>query len=66
MENFANFNKPIGECTDEQLINWYIAFLNGADWEDKYNQMLYEIFKAEVPNRSIDFQNKIEKIDSII
>lgn len=30
-DNFAYFEKPIGECSDQELTNFYIAFCNGAD-----------------------------------
>lgn len=64
--NFAYFNKPIGECSDKELIDFYVAFCNGADPNDPQDQKDYECFKAETLKRSKEFQDKIAEIDSIL
>ncbi len=65
-DNFAYFNKPITECSDKELISFYIAFCNGADLNNEQDKKDYSIFKAEIPNRSSDFQSEIILIDSIL
>lgn len=64
--NFAYFNKPINECTDKELIDFYAAFRNGADPTNIFDCRDYEEFKAEVPKRSKEFQDTIAKIDEIL
>lgn len=66
MRNFAYFQKPIGECSDKELIGFLILFLNGADPSDPYDIRLYEEFEAEVPNRSKEFQSKVEHLKNVI
>lgn len=65
-ENFAYFEKSISECSDQELINFYVAFCNGADSNSERDQKDYKEFKAEVPKRSKEFQDTVTKIDSII
>lgn len=65
-KNFAYFKKPIGQCTDKELIGFYIAFCNDADPNDEQDQKDYKEFKAEIPKRSKKFQDIIAKIDSIL
>jgi hypothetical protein len=63
---FSYLHKPITECTNEELTNWYIAFRNGADMNDPDDQSCYQQFEEEIPNRSEEFQNTIKYIDSIL
>lgn len=64
--NFAYFDKPISECTDQELIDFYVAFCNGADPNSTRDQKDYSDFKAEVPNRSKAFQDTIAEIDAVL
>lgn len=64
--NFAYFNKPISECSDNELIDFYVAFCNGADPDSERDQKNYKEFKSEVPKRNKKFQNIIAKIDSVL
>lgn len=66
MNNFAYFNKPIGECSDKELIDFYVAFCNGADPDNEQDQKDYKEFKQEVPKRNKEFQDTIAKIDSVL
>ena len=66
MANFAYFKKPINECSDKELVDFYVAFCNGADPDNKQDQKDYEEFKAEVPKRSKEFQDIIIEIDSVL
>jgi hypothetical protein len=66
MDNFSYLEKPISECSDQELINWYIAFKNGADPNDPYDLKCYDQFQAELVNRSLEFKDKVEYIDSVI
>lgn len=66
MKNFSYFNQPISEISDQRLIDWYIAFLNGADPTSERDQEEYNEFKNEVPNRDKEFQDKIGYIDSVL
>lgn len=66
MANFAYFNKPINECSGKELIEFYIAFCNGADPNNEQDQKDYVEFKRELSKRDKVFQEIIAKIDSII
>lgn len=66
MANFAYFNKPISECSDKELVDFYVAFCNGADPGNEQDQKDYDEFKAEVPKRNREFQDIIAKIDSVL
>ena len=66
MANFAYFKKPINKCSDQELIDFYVAFCNGADPNNEQDQKDYKEFKAEVPKRSEKFQNIIAEIDSVL
>lgn len=66
VDNFAYFEKPIGECSDQELIDFYVAFCTGADPNSEQDQKDYKKFKAEVPKRNKEFQDTIIKIDSIL
>lgn len=63
---FSYFGKTIAECSDKELLTWYIAFCNGADPDSKEDQKWYEMFKKEVPNRSKSFQEDVAYIDSVL
>ena len=62
--NFANFDKPIKECTDQELVDFYVAFRNGADPANIFDCKDYEEFKAEIPKRSKDFQDTVAEIEA--
>lgn len=64
--NFAYFDKPIEECTDQELIDFWVGFCNMADPANLFDCKDYEEFKAEVPKRSKDFQDKIAEIDAVL
>lgn len=66
MANFAYFNKPINECSDKELIGFYIAFCDCADPNNEQDQKDYVEFKRELPKRDKAFQEIIAKIDSIL
>lgn len=66
MRNFAYFQKPISECGNDELINFLIFFLNGADFDNPDDIRDYEEFKAEVPNRSAEFQSSVEYLESVL
>lgn len=63
---FAWFNKPISKLTDEELIGWYTAFLNGADPNDEQDISDYYEFKDELLNRSVEVNYQIEYFDSVL
>ena len=65
-ENFAYFDKTINQCTDGELLDFYVIFLNGCDWNNERDQKIYKEFKEEVPRRSKEFQNKVEYLDSVL
>lgn len=51
------------KMTDDELVWWFIYFLNGGDWDDK------EIYNAacdEVANRSEEVQNKVAYAHQVI
>ena len=60
--NFSYFEEPITEVSDQELINWYIMFLNGIDYNDPRFEMEYNIFHAECKNRGKEFN----ELDSVI
>lgn len=63
---FSYFGKSIKECTDKELITWYIAFKNGADPDNEDDQKWYKEFKEECAYRSNAFQEDVEYIDSVL
>ena len=64
--NFSYFEKPITEVSDQELINWYIMFLNGIDYNDPRFEMEYNIFHAECKNRGEEFNKSVDYLDSVI
>ena len=64
--NFSYFEEPIPEVRDQELINWYIMFLNGIDYNDPRFEMEYNIFHAECKNRGKEFNESIDYLDSVI
>lgn len=64
--NFAYFEKSIDKCSNQELIDFYVAFCNGADPNSERDQKNYKEFKAEVPKRGKEFQDVITEIDSIL
>lgn len=60
------FNKPISEYSDQELINFYLSFCNGADPNCEQDQKDYAEFKVEVPKRSQEFQDTIAEIDNVL
>ena len=66
MANFAYFNKPINECSDKELIGFYIAFCDCADPNNEQDQKDYAEFERELPKRDKVFQEIIAEIDSIL
>lgn len=66
MANFAYFNKPINECSDKELIGFYVAFCDCADPNNEQDQKDYVEFKRELSKRDKVFQEIIAEIDSII
>ena len=66
MKNFAYFAKPISKCTDEELLSWYISFMNEADFNDKECQHEYEEFYNEKEKRGEAFQNTVSYIDCVL
>lgn len=65
-ENFSYFEKPITEISDDELISWYIAFLNGADYNDPTIELEYNVFKTECSNRGEEFNKKVDYLTSVI
>lgn len=66
MRNFAYFQKPISECSNGELIDFLVSFLNGADFDNPDDIRDYEEFKAEIPNRDEEFQKNISYLESVI
>lgn len=56
MTTFSYLNKSIKEATNQELINWLVAFLNGCDWNNQQDCKDYQEFLDEVPNRDDDFK----------
>lgn len=65
-ENFAYFDKPIDELSDNQLIDFWIQFCNGAEMDDPRDQKDYKIFQEELPKRSQKFQDDIAYINLVL
>ena len=66
MSNFAYFQRPINEVSNQELISFAIAFLNGADYSNPDDVREWEEFKAEVSNRDIEFQQNIAYLESVL
>lgn len=66
MSTFSYHNRSISELSEEALICWLIAFLNGSDPNDPQDVKDYEEFMREVPNRSKDFQDKVKYLNSVL
>ena len=64
--NFSYFEKPITEVCDNDLINWYIMFLNGADYNDPQDKVAYDMFRAECKNRGKEFNQSVDYLDSVL
>lgn len=64
--NFSYFEKPITEVSDQELINWYIMFLNGIDYNDPRFEMEYDMFHAECKNRGKEFNESVDYLDSVL
>lgn len=65
-ENFSYFDKPITEVSDDELIRWYIAFLNGADYNDPQSKVEYDMFHAECSNRGEEFNKTVDHLASVL
>ena len=66
MCNFAYFQRPINEVSNQELISFAISFLNGADYNNPDDVKVWEEFKAEIPNRDEEFQKNISYLESVI
>ena len=65
-ENFSYFEKPITEISDNDLISWYIVFLNESDRNDPQSKVEYDMFHEECENRSVKFNYIIGYLDSVL
>ena len=65
-ENFSYFERPITEVSDNELISWYVGFLNGADYNDPMVELEYSVFKAECSNRGEEFNKKVDYLTSVV
>lgn len=66
MSTFSYFNKPISEVSDDELLSWYVMFLNGGDFEDEKNQRAYKQFKEHMLSRSQELQDKVAYLEKVI
>lgn len=66
MKNFSYFNKPISECSNSELIDWLISFLNGADYTDPHSIEVWDEFELECNNRNDEFNKEVEYIKSVL
>jgi hypothetical protein len=66
LPEFAYFDKPIKECSDQELISFYITFLNGADMNSDEDKAEYDAFWEEVPFRSKDFQDVVNYLNEVL
>lgn len=65
-ENFSYFERPISEVSDNELISWYIMFLNGADYNNPQSKVEYDMFHAELKNRGKEFNQSVDYLESVI
>ena len=61
-----SYENPFRDLSDSALIDWYVMFLNGADYSDPNDQMDYYMFHEECKNRSVEFNKSITYLDSIL
>lgn len=54
------------EMTDQELIEWFIMFLNGGDWQNPEDQALYKEATDEVENRGEEMHERIAYLNSIL
>lgn len=66
MSNFAYFQRPINEVSNQELISFAISFLNSADGDNPDDVKNWEEFKAEVSNRDMKFQQDVAHLESVI
>ena len=52
--------------TDDELIWWFIHFLNGGNWEDPEDRALYEVACDEADTRSEETQKIIAHAHEVI
>lgn len=64
--NFSYFEEPITEVSDQELINWYIMFLNSVDYNDPKSKVEHDIFHAECKNRGKEFNESVDYLDSVL
>lgn len=55
--------KTFSSMTDDELVWWFIHFLNGGNWEDA---ALYEAACDEADTRSEEVQKKIAYAHEVI
>ena len=58
--------KTFSSMTDDELVWWFIHFLNGGNWEDPEGQALYEAACDEVAKRGEDMKKKVAYIQEVI
>lgn len=54
------------EMTDQQLLRWFVMFLNGGDWGNPEDQALYEAACDEVDKRGESLQKDIAYLHSVL
>lgn len=52
--------------SNSELINWFIAFLNGADYSSEEDYQEYVKFNEEASKRNADTQSRIEYLKSVL
>lgn len=58
--------KTFSSMTDDELVWWFIHFLNGGNWEDPEDRALYEAACDEADTRSEEVQKKIAYAHEVI
>lgn len=64
---FSYFDKPISECSDDELSRWYVHFLNGADYyHDPIAIYEWRIFKKELEYRGEDLNALCDYLEEVL
>jgi hypothetical protein len=64
---FSYFDKPISECSDEELYRWYVSFLNGANYHhDPIAFYEHRVFNLELENRSDELNKLCDYLDEVL
>lgn len=58
--------KTFSKMTDDELVWWFIYFLNGGDWDNPEDRAKYEQACDEVDKRSEEVQNKVAYAHQVI